>query len=189
MDPISMTIASIITGFLVRTAGGVTETVGTAVTDAARTIAQSVLDTLKADPAEARTVERYESEPEKLEPSIAVAINDLVAKDEAFKTQLEALLQGYEQAKERAGGVGVEVHGNVEGSVQSGDHNVQIDRTTGTVQINRDPARTERQSDGRHRSRDRRSWQRGWLDPVRRPQYPGQRQPWNGRRRTGHRHP
>jgi hypothetical protein len=139
MDPISMTVASIITGFLVRTAGVVTETVGTAVTDAARTITRTVLDTLRADPAEARTVERYESEPEQLEPAIAVAINDLVATDQAFKTQLEALLQSYEKAKERAGGAGVEIHGNVEGSVQSGDHNVQIDRTTGTVQIDRDP--------------------------------------------------
>ena len=137
MDPISMTIASIITGFLVRTAGGVTETVGTAVTDAARTIAQTVLDRLKADPAEAKTVERYEREPEKLEPSIAVAINDLVTRDEALKTQLDALLQGYEQAKERAGGVGVEIHGNVEGSVQSGNDNVQSDRNTGTIEINR----------------------------------------------------
>jgi len=139
MDPISMTIASIITGFLVRTAGGVTETVETAVTDAARTIAQTVLDRLRADPAETMTVEHYEKEPKKVEPLIAPAINDLVAKDEAFKTQLEALLQGYEQAKERAGGVGVEVHGNVGGSVQSGDHNVQVDRTTGTVNIGRDP--------------------------------------------------
>ena len=137
MDPISMTIASIITGFLVRTADGVTETVGTAVTDAARTIAQTVLDRLKADPAEAKTVERYEREPEKLEPSIAVAINDLVTRDEALKTQLDALLQGYEQAKERAGGVGVEIHGNVEGSVQSGNDNVQSDRNTGTIEINR----------------------------------------------------
>ena len=137
MDPISMTVASIITGFLVRAAGGVTETVETAVTDAARTIAQTVLDRLKADPAEAKTVERYEREPEKLEPSIAVAINDLVTRDEALKTQLDALLQGYEQAKERAGGVGVEIHGNVEGSVQSGNDNVQSDRNTGTIEINR----------------------------------------------------
>jgi hypothetical protein len=140
MDPISMTVASIITGFLVRTAGGVTETVGAAVTDAARTITRTVLDTLKADPAEARTAERYESEPEQLEPAIVVAINDLVARDEAFRTQLEALLKGYEEAKESAGGVGVEIHGNVEGSVQSGDHNVQVDRTTGTVYIDRDPS-------------------------------------------------
>jgi hypothetical protein len=135
MDPISMSIASIITGYLVRTAGAVTETVASGVIDAARTITQTVLDTLNADPAEARTVERYRSQPEQLEPSIVVAINDLVAKDEAFKSQLEALLEGYTQAKERAGGVGVEVHGNVEGSVQSGHHNMQSDRNTGTVNM------------------------------------------------------
>ena len=61
----------------------------------------------------------------------------MAPRDEAFKTQLEALRQAYEQAKERAGGVGVEIHGNVEGSVQSGNDNVQSDCNTGTIEINR----------------------------------------------------
>jgi hypothetical protein len=138
MDPISMTVASIITGFLVRAAGTVSETVGAAVTDAAKTITQTVLDKLKADPNGERTVEKYQSAPEQLEPAIAVAIDNLVAADAAFRTQLDELVQGYQAAKDGAGGVGVEIHGNVEGSVQYGDHNVQVDRTSGDVRIARD---------------------------------------------------
>lgn len=138
MDPISMTVASIITGFLVRAADTVSETVGAAVSDAARTISQTVLDKLKTDPNGERTVEKYQSDPEKLEPAIAVAIDNLVAADAAFRAQLDELVQGYEAAKEDAGGVGVEIRGNVEGSVQYGDHNVQVDRTTGDVRIGRD---------------------------------------------------
>jgi hypothetical protein len=139
MDPISMTVASIITGFLVRAAGTVSETVGAAVTDAAKTITQTVLDKLGADPNGERTVETYKGAPEQLQPAIAVAIDNLIATDEAFRTQLAELLKGYEAAKEGNGGVGVEVHGNVEGSIQSGDHNVQFDRTTGDIRIEREP--------------------------------------------------
>jgi hypothetical protein len=138
MDPISMTVASIITGFLVRAAGTVTETVGAAVTDAARSISETVLDKLKADPHGEQTVEKYESAPEQLEPAIAVAIDNLIAADEAFRSQLDELVKGYQAAKEGAGGVGIEVRGNVAGSIQSGDNNVQIDRTTGDVRIGRD---------------------------------------------------
>ncbi len=139
MDPISMTVASIITGFLVRAAGTVSETVGAAVTDAAKTISQTVLDKLKTDPSVEPTVEKYQDAPAQLQPAIAVAIDNLIAADEAFRTQLAELLKGYEAAKEGAGGVGVEVHGNVEGSVQSGNNNMQFDRTTGDVRIERDP--------------------------------------------------
>jgi hypothetical protein len=138
MDPISMTVASIITGFLARAAGTVSETVGAAVTDAAKTITQTVLDKLKSTPGGEPTVEKYQNDPEKLEPAIAVAIDNLVAADAAFRTELDELLKGYEAAKEGAGGVGVEIHGNVEGSVQYGDRNVQVDRTTGDVRIDRD---------------------------------------------------
>jgi hypothetical protein len=138
MDPISMTVASIITGFLVRAAGTVSETVGAAVTDAAKTITQTVLDKLKATPGGGPTVEKYQGDPEKLEPAIAVAIDNLVAADAAFRTEIDELLKGYQAAKDGAGGVGVEIHGNVEGSVQHGDHNVQVDRTTGDVRIDRD---------------------------------------------------
>ena len=76
MDPISITIASIITAFLVRTADGVTETVETAVTAPPGPSPRPFSIGSKPS-AEAKTVERYEREPEKPEPSIAVAINDL----------------------------------------------------------------------------------------------------------------
>lgn len=138
MDPISSTVASIVTGFLIKGAGTITETVGPAVADAARSIAQAVLDRLKADPGEARTVERYERDPANQQSAVEGAIADLVAADQAFAVQLEALVATYEQAKAATGGVGVELHGNVGGSVQTGDHGTLIDRNTGTVRIGRD---------------------------------------------------
>ncbi len=138
MDPISMTVASIITGFLARAAGAVSETVGAAVTDAAKTITQTVLEKLKSTPGGEPTVEKYQGDPEKLEPAIAVAIDNLVAADAAFRTELDELLKGYEAAKEGAGGLGVEIHGSEGGSVQSCDRNLQFDRTNGDVRIDRD---------------------------------------------------
>jgi hypothetical protein len=138
MEPISAAVASIVTGFLIKGATQVAETAGAAVTEAARSIAQTVLDRLKADPEEKRTVERYENDPERQQPAIEAAIEQLVTADQAFAVELGRLVAAYEQAKQSSGGIGVEVHGNVGGSVQSGDHGILVDRNTGDVRIGRD---------------------------------------------------
>jgi hypothetical protein len=125
---------------LVKGAKAVAETAGAAVSNAAQSLAQAVLDRLRTDPAEERTVERYERDPATQQPAIEAAIADVVATDETFASQLEELVAAYEQAKATSGGVGVEVHGNVAGSIQAGDHGILLDRTSGgDIRIGRDP--------------------------------------------------
>jgi len=133
MEPLSATVAAIVTGFLTKGAAAIAQQVGEAASNAAQTLAQAVLDRLKADPLEERTVERYEQDPETQQPAIEAAIKDLVATDEAFASRLQELVTTYREA---AGTTSViNVDGDVDGSIVQGDHNVVIDRTTGTVRI------------------------------------------------------
>ena len=140
MEPLSATVAAIVTGFLAKGAAAIAQQVGEAASNAAQTLAQAVLDRLKADPLEERTVERYEQDPEAQQPAIEAAIKDLVATDEAFAARLQELVATYRAA---AGTVSaIDVDGDVDGSIVQGDHNVVIDRTTGTVRIGGDADET-----------------------------------------------
>jgi hypothetical protein len=101
MEPLSATVAAIVTGFLTKGAAALGQQVGEAAADAARTLAQAVLDRLKADPAEQRTVERYEADPEALEPAVEAAIDDAMAMDPGVS--LDEVLR--ESLASRPGGV------------------------------------------------------------------------------------
>jgi len=136
MEPLSATVAAIVTGFLAKGAATLTQQVGEAAASAARTLAEAVLERLKADPAEQRTAERYETNPEALRPAVEAAIEDAVTKDEAFAAQLEQLVAVFRQA---AGPQGVSIVGDVGGSVVVGDRNQVVDRSTGTISISNAP--------------------------------------------------
>jgi hypothetical protein len=132
MEPLSATVAAIVTGFLARGAAAITQQVGEAASNAAQTLAKAVLDRLRADPLEERTVERYEQAPEAQQPAIEAAIKDLVASDEAFAARLQELVATYREAA----GTGPSITaGDVGGSIVQGDRNVVVDRTSGTVRI------------------------------------------------------
>jgi hypothetical protein len=131
MEPLSATVAAIVTGILAKGAAAMTQQVGQAASNAAQALAQAVLDRLRSDPLEERTVERYEQAPEAQQPAIEAAIKDVVANDEAFAARLQELVTAYREA---AGtGSNITVGGDVGGSIVQGDGNVVIDRTTGTV--------------------------------------------------------
>jgi NAD(P)H-dependent FMN reductase len=133
MEPLSATVAAIVTGFLTKGAAAIAQQVGEAASNAAQTLAQAVLDRLKADPLEERTVERYEQDPETQQPAIEAAIKDLVATDEAFAARLQELVTTYREA---AGTTSViNVGGDVDGPIVQGDRNVVIEGTSGTVRI------------------------------------------------------
>jgi len=133
MEPLSATVAAIVTGFLTKGAAAIAQQVGEAASNAAQTLAQAVLDRLRADPLEERTVERYEQDPETQQPAIEAAIKDLVATDEAFAARLQELVTTYREA---AGTTSViNVGGDVDGPIVQGDHNVVIEGTSGTVRI------------------------------------------------------
>ena len=136
MEPLSATVAAIVTGFLTKGATEVAKQVGEAASKAAQTLAQAVLDRLKADPKEERTVERYEKDPATQQPAFEAAIADLVAADAAFAAQLEQLVGTYREA---SGDVStISIGGNVGGSVVQGNHNTLVGDTSGSVRIRDD---------------------------------------------------
>jgi hypothetical protein len=65
---------------------------GQAAADAAGELYRTVLDRLKADPAEAKTAERFEKNPDDFAKGVEAALTELVETDKAFATQLEALM-------------------------------------------------------------------------------------------------
>ena len=132
MEPLSATVVAIVTGFLTKGAAALGQQVGEAAAEAARTLAQAVLDRLKADPAEQRTAQRYEDNPEALEPALEAAIDATVAKDQAFATQLEQLVASFREA---AGPRAVSIIGTVGGSVVIGNQNQVISGSSGTNTI------------------------------------------------------
>ena len=136
MEPLSATVAAIVTGFLTKGAAAVAKQVGEAASNAAQTLAQAVLDRLKTDPKEERTVERYEQDPAAQQPALEAAVADLVAADAAFAAQLEQLVTTYREAS----GVvnAISIGGSVGGSVVQGSHNTVVGDTSGTVRIRDD---------------------------------------------------
>jgi len=139
MEPLSATVAAIVTGFLAKGAAAISAEVGEAAANAARTLAQAVLDRLKADPSEERTVERYQTDPEKQQSGIEAAIEQAVTQDEAFAARLQELVATYQAART---GPAISVGGNVGGSVVQGNNNQVITQTTGTIRIGDGPDET-----------------------------------------------
>ena len=140
MEPLSATVAAIVTGFLTKGAAAVARQVGEAASNAAQTLAQAVLDRLKSDPAEERTVERYEADPARQQSAIEAAIADLVASDAAFAARLEQLVATYRQASGDT--TTISIAGNVGGPVVQGNRNTVIGDTSGTVRIGGDADET-----------------------------------------------
>src|SRR5262245_27960300 len=131
MEPLSTAVAAVVTKFVVDTGTTIAQQVGSKAADAARNLARAVLDKLGEDPAEAKTIERYEANPTAMQPAVEAAIKELVERDKAFAAELQAMLDTYDQAA--GGGVSV---GEIHGPTQIGDHNTQVNETSGDVTIN-----------------------------------------------------
>jgi len=69
-----------------------------AAADAARQIYDAVMDRLKADPAEAKTAERFETDPDGYKAPVKDALTEAVQADPTFGDQLQSLLAQLEEA-------------------------------------------------------------------------------------------
>ena len=134
MDPLTTAVATAVTRFLVDGASKLGTQLGAAAADAARNLAQMVLDRLGGDPAEAKNVERYKAQPEAMQPAIEAALGDVIAHDEAFAAELQKVLAEYDP---NSAGVNVQVGGNVGGGIQVGNENIQINESSGSITFNR----------------------------------------------------
>ena len=141
MEPLSATAAAIITGFLTQGAESLARQVGEAASNVAQSLAQAVLDRLRQDPAETKTVERYEREPERHAASVEAAIDDLVAADADFAAQIQDLVARFDQESQVARG-GITVGGNVDGNVVQNNTGVVVKENPGTIYSNTKPDST-----------------------------------------------
>lgn len=130
MEPLSATVTAIVTGFLAKGAVAITAEVGETAANAARALAQAVLDRLRADPAEERNAERFEKDPEAIEPTIRAALDGLVAADAEFAAKLQGLVDTYESTATTSVNAG-----DVGRNVIVGDQNQVFDVNTGTINI------------------------------------------------------
>ncbi len=135
MDPLTTAVATAVTTFLVDSGKKIADQLGQQAADAARRLAQAVLDKLGSDPANASTVDQYKQAPEAQQGSLEAALAPVVAADQQFAGQLMALLAAYDP--KAAAQASVVVQGNVAGSIQVGDDNIQIGSAGGSVTINK----------------------------------------------------
>jgi len=135
MEPLSVTVAAIVTGFLSKGVEAFAKQVGEAASNAAQTLAQAVLDRLRKDPLEERTVERYEADPAAQEASLKSAVGDAIEADADFKARLEELVAEYRQA---AAASGIVVRGGVKGNVVQGNENIVVRDMKGNIRVGRD---------------------------------------------------
>jgi hypothetical protein len=133
MDPLTTAVASAVTRFLVDGASKLGTQVGAVAADAARTLAQMVLDRLGGDPAESKTVERYKAQPEAMQPAIEAALTDVVTQDKAFAAELQKVLADYDPS---SAGVHVVIGGDFERGI-IGDKGVVINDASGDITFNR----------------------------------------------------
>jgi hypothetical protein len=141
MEPISTAAAAIITGVLTQSAKALVQEAGEAASSAAQALAQAVFDRLRKDPAETKTVERYEREPKRQEASIDAAIDDLMKADAEFATQIKELVARYDR-ESRAYQSGISVGGNVGGNVVQDNEGVVVNTNMGTINSNTLPDST-----------------------------------------------
>ena len=136
MEPLSATVVAIVTGVISKGVAGLAKQVGEAASNVAQTLAQAVLDRLRQDPLEQRTVERYEEDPVGQQASVEAAIGDQLANDDAFAARLQELVKAYEDARAASG---IAIGGDVDGNVVQGDENVVVKTNTGTIRYGTGP--------------------------------------------------
>jgi len=135
MEPLSVTVAAIVTGFLSKGVQAFGKQVGEAASNAAQTLAQAVLDRLRKDPLEERTVARYEADPAAHEESLKSAVGDAIEADADFKARLEKLVAEYRKAEAMSG---IVIGGDVDGNVVQGNENIVVRDMTGNMRVGRD---------------------------------------------------
>jgi hypothetical protein len=104
MDPLTGAVVSILGKYAIDKGATLLKEAGQAVADAAGKLFQKVMDRLKADPTEAKTVERFEKNPEAHAASVAEAVDEKVKSEPEFAAELKTLLEEVQKA-ERAAGV------------------------------------------------------------------------------------
>jgi hypothetical protein len=135
MDPLTTAVATAVTTFLVDSGRKVADQLGQKAADAARQLAQTVLDRLGSDPTKASTVDQYKTAPAAEQASLEAALAPVIANDQAFADELKKLLAAYDP--EAAARASIVVQGNATGPIQVGNDGIQIGTSNGTITINK----------------------------------------------------
>ena len=167
MDPLTMTIMTILGRYAIDKGVELAQDVGQAAAEVAGKLFVKVMAKLKADPGEAKNAERYEKDPKTFEAPVAAAVDEQIKADPNFAKELQQLVEQFKQAGGASlvasnitatasqGGTTVgafQVGGNVSGDVQIGGSQtsrsggVDISPSGGSVNITGDVVGRDKKS-------------------------------------------
>ena len=144
MDPLTSAVVTLLGKYVVDKGASLLKEAGQAAVDAAAKLFEKVMGKLKADPAEAKTAERFEQNPEAMKAAVEIAVDEKAKAEPDFAAELKKLVEEFEQAKSAAvsqmvagsgaaasdhsvaagaGGVAFQVGGSVSGGIVIGKDN------------------------------------------------------------------
>lgn len=103
MDPFTAAVVTVLGKYAIDKGATLLKEAGQAAADASARLFHKVMERLKADPVEAKNVERFEKNPEGYKQPIADAVEEQIKADPDFAAQLKALLEEIERAERTAG--------------------------------------------------------------------------------------
>ncbi len=106
MDPLTAAVVTVLGKYALDKGATLFIEAGQVAVDAAARLFHTVMERLKADPAEAKNAERFEKNPEDYKQPMADAIEEKIKADPKFAAQLKALIEEIQRA-ERAAGVSI----------------------------------------------------------------------------------
>ena len=98
IDPLIMLVVDVLGKYVIDKGATLLKEVGQSAVQAAAQLFQQVTNRLKADPAEAKNVERFEKDPKDYQAAIADALAEKMKNDPEFASQVAALLEDYQKA-------------------------------------------------------------------------------------------
>ncbi len=129
MDPLTTAVVTILGKYAIDKGASLLKEAGKGVAEAAGRLFDKVMQRLKADPAEAKNAERFETNPQGYQQPVADAVEDKMKSDPAFAAELKALLEELKRAESAAG---IVISG-VSGDVIIGDNAFKTGDVYGTV--------------------------------------------------------
>jgi hypothetical protein len=98
IDSLTMLVVDVLGKYIVDQGATLVKEAGQAAAKAASQLCELVLTRLKADPANAGNIQRFEKNPEGYRTPVADAIAEKATSDPAFAAQLTALIAEYQKA-------------------------------------------------------------------------------------------
>jgi hypothetical protein len=130
IDPLIMLVVDVLGKYVIDKGATLLKEAGQAAVQAAAQLFQQVMNRLKADPAEAKNVERFEKNPRDYQAAIAEALAEKMKNDPEFASQIAALLDDYKKAVHSVDTSSIKVGSGaiaMQGGIAAGEGGVAVD--------------------------------------------------------------